>query len=136
MPIPRSELVERTFEVLQQHKGQENVISMSDLFLTVTGDSLNPEGGRTKAGHEQTRIIRSIVHGLRFDDRVPICMGIGGGYYIATTEAEMKEYLERFFAGARRKFQLGNRMSGIPIENLAQQYVFDLTNDSTGEHPW
>ena len=129
MPILRSKLEERTSEVLHRRKGLENIISMSDLYLMITGQSFNPEGGRTKATHNQTRIIRSIVHDMRRYDHIGICTGVGGGYYIAATDAEMDEYLERFFAITRRRFELGNCMSGIPIEDLAQQYVLDLTDN-------
>ena len=128
--IPRPELKDRVHEYLQQHcRGKGQAILMVDLYRRVTGD--DQDHGNM---HSRCRAIRSVIKELRFKDHIPIGIGEPGGYYICTTEAELRESVER---NLRRAFQAitdaRDYQGHAVVDRICEQYGFHFKQPTNQE---
>lgn len=120
--IDRAEFKARVREILAQHVGPEECVSMYALYRAITGHPIIP--GRKV---NQTRLLRSIIAELQ-EDGEPIVHKSGpeGGYYSAETKAELEQEAAWFRKRALSAFRREKMLRRISNEELLRQYALEL----------
>lgn len=118
----REIIKERVERILRKHVGKENAISAMNLYCLVTGDHEVPA-----KKNNQTRIIRSVIHEIQADQKIPVISG--NGYWIAKTDKELHAFIEKKINTATRMFGLAHKLSGIPIDRMVEQLKLKLENE-------
>ena len=126
----RAELKRRCIEVLQQHQGPDNCITMEELFRTISGEVVIP-----KRANNQSRIVRDLVAQLQHEGH-PVChrSGTYGGYFMGTEKAhiekEAKWFRSRAMTSLMRSKNLLNQTNG----ELLKQVALDLDAQNQEEN--
>lgn len=126
--VDRATLKQRCIEVLNEHQGPENCITMEQLFRTISGDVVIPY-----KCNNQSRIVRELVAQLQGEGH-SICHKSGkyGGYFLATKkehiEKEAKWHRARGLSSLRRSKYLLKQTD----EQLLNQLKIDLNDEEQG----
>lgn len=119
----REYIKENVVEVLKKHRGKENAIKSKVLFCLATGEAIIPAKAQS-----QTRVIRSVIRELREKRELPVMSG-DKGYWIAESDEELRDYVERSLIEAKRMMKLGSQLSGIPVDRMVEQLKLKLNEN-------
>lgn len=103
-------------DVLIMRVGRSRAIPMNTLYRRLCGE--------WKHSVNDARHIREAVRRLRDDDGMPICTSYSskdGGYYLAGTESEMRDFIQKFTGAAIRRLAVAGRM----VRRWNQEYGQD-----------
>lgn len=125
--VSRAEMKARAREILAEHVGADECISMFQLFYMITGYPIIP--GRKI---NQTRLIRSVIADLQ-EDGEPIVhkSGPDGGYYTAEKREDIEQEAAWFRKRALSAFRREKMLRRISTEELLRQYQLELNQLET-----
>jgi hypothetical protein len=119
--MTRGEIRGRVSEILMDHVGVENAISMTALYEQVFGV-------RIRDKINDTRPIRRAITDLRCKGRRigDARTREGGGYYLGRSEHEVREFLSRRTAEALKKLKMIAAMKRMSLPALCGQLSLNL----------
>lgn len=116
--LDRAEMLARAREILQQHQGPDDCITMTELYYQVTGEAVIPW-----KRYDQSRVIRSIVEQLRQEGaRIGRKGGKHGGYFWARNDEEMMATAEWFHSRAMSALKQEAAIKRVTTKELIKQY--------------
>lgn len=120
--IDRAEFKARVREILAQHVGPDECVSMYRLYQAITGHPIIP-----MRKVNQTRLVRSVIAELQ-EDGEPIVhkSGPDGGYYTAEKKEEIEQEAAWFRKRALSAFRREKMLRRISNEELLRQYALEL----------
>lgn len=125
MDLEREELKQRIRDVLREHVGPDDCITMTQLYRAVTGAHVIPQ-----RRYDQSRVVRSLVEQLRREG-CPIALkaGTGGGYFWARDERELDPTVRWFHQRAMSSLKQEAALKRMPFGDLLQQYQLEFETD-------
>lgn len=107
--------------ILTDHIGRENAIGMGELYSRAFGK-------KWQHRINDTRKLRKIVTQLRFEGRAigAVCGSTGGGYYLARSRSELKDYFDRVEHEALKRLLMVSRMKKISLPERMNQLSLEL----------
>ncbi|ESP62830.1 putative cytosolic protein [Smithella sp. ME-1] len=111
----------RVWEVLNQHVGAANAVSMTELYELVFDRPWDDHVNSTRA-------LRSLITAMR-DDGLAICSITsrdGGGYYQPAAGSEMIDYLRKMERRALCILKRNSRMKKISLPDYLGQLKLDM----------
>lgn len=108
--------MDRALAVLTEHVGRPNAISAMALYKAIY--DREPDDAITA-----TRCLRTVIQRLREQGR-KVCSAtasVGGGYYLASTRGELKEFCDKFHRRALTTLAQEARMKRIALPELLGQ---------------
>ncbi len=126
MDHDRIKLKDAIHNILQQHQGPEDCITMIELHHRSSGEVIVPW-----RKYDQTRITRSIIEQLRREG-VPVGnrSGSEGGYFLARNDEELKPTINVFHARAMSSLGQEAALKRMPFEELLRQYELELQQET------
>ena len=126
----RAEMLTRAREILQQHQGPDDCITMTELYRQVTGEVVIPW-----KRYDQSRVIRSIVEQLRREGaRIGRKGGKYGGYFWARNDDELATTVDWFHARAMSALKQEAALRRANTKDLIRQYEIELNEDNTSSN--
>lgn len=113
----REELEARVLKALARHPSRARAIGMGELFEAVYG-----EGWRNRIN--DTRALRKLITDLR-EEGTPIG-STGDGYYMLTSESELRDYCTRLRDQALRKLVQESRIRKTSLPTLLAEIQLNL----------
>ena len=113
----REELEARVLKALARHPSRARAIGMGELFEAVYG-----EGWRNRIN--DTRALRKLITDLR-EEGTPIG-STGDGYYMLTSESELRDYCTRLRGQALRKLVQESRIRKTSLPTLLGEIQLNL----------
>ncbi|WP_049764595.1 hypothetical protein [Thioalkalivibrio sulfidiphilus] len=121
----RKRLKARALELLSQHQGPDDPISMTALNAAITGETVIPW-----RRYDQSRITRSLITELRQEGHaIAHKPGAGGGYYMARNEDELKDTAAWFRKRAMSSLRQEAALRRISLGALIEQYQLELKEE-------
>ncbi len=120
-------------DILRDHPGRENAISMLALYEQWSGDKLprDPQGKPVGDVATKSREMRKCIDDLREIHGIPVMSSAGAGYWIVTSKAELGKVHHEFRSRGIKSLQTAARLMRNSLADEVQQLALDLQNDST-----
>lgn len=120
--VDRITLKQRCIEILNNHHGPHECITMERLYRTITGDIVIPY-----KRNNQSRIVRDLVAQLQ-EEGHPICHKSGkyGGYFLGTKKEHIEKEATWFRARAMTSLQRSQVLMKQTNDELLAQLKIDL----------
>jgi hypothetical protein len=115
----RDHLLRRVREILERHQGPDEAITMTQLHVTATGETIIPW-----KRYDQTRLTRSLIDQLRREG-MPIA-SCGRGYYVARSGDELEATIARFHSRALSSLKAEATLKRMHPGELIRQYSIEL----------
>ncbi|RLC25050.1 MAG: hypothetical protein DRH56_06045 [Deltaproteobacteria bacterium] len=111
----------RLLATLTRHVGRENAIGMGELYVQVYG-----EAWRHRIN--DTRKLRDLITELRYDGTLigETRSRHGGGYYLARSRSELKDFFDRREREALKKLYMISRMKNVGLPEMLGQLSLGL----------
>lgn len=122
LEINRSELQAKVQQILRDHEGQDQCITMYQLCYAATGIPIIPA-----RKVNQTRMLRAIIAELQ-EKGLPVVHKSGkyGGYYLATDDTELAREADWHRKRALSSIRREKALRRISTDELLKQYEIDL----------
>lgn len=112
-------------DLLREHMGPDNAISMVDIYLKVNGWPVAPH-----KKYDQTRPIRSFIELLRHEGcPIGIKDGKNGGYFWARNSRDLEPTVRKFHARAMSSLKQMSALKNIPFSDLIRQLEFEYKQE-------
>lgn len=135
MNSPMRHELQRLLNILQQHTGKSNAISMLDLYERYTGNYVerDQDGRPMQNVATLSRHMRNLIDELIEVHAIRVMSSSHGGYWIVTDELELAEVYRQFMSRGISSLRKAARLKNISLAEALQQMALELETDDSSQ---